>query len=362
MEGVSGFRKYIAVLLLQTIVLFALLAFAVFAIWILPSYGIEAGAVSFFGFLFAALSLNAVLAGMWFMLADLTETLWSIRAAQRVKQWLLKSLLIGGAVSLLAIAWLAVAFSSEPAMAISQPWFRLIFTAVLVFAAGLPFLASSLLTAGALKHFAGMRRGLKAMSQSIDIDDDDKLKRIAISVKSELGLNATDIRPGPKGFYVTGLTSKPWHERDEFPWVSAFDDAFDDILNEAEDVLKTALENLEPYSYPGIDESGWRRFSFVEDRRENVENLARCPATAQALKATPGYPLFRDAMFSILEPGAAIKAHRDQTNLFLTMHFGLKTPGDGFLEVAGIRRQWQSGKSLFFDSSYQHRAINRYCL
>jgi len=171
-------------------------------------------------------------------------------------------------------------------------------------------------------------------------------------------MNATSIRPDPKGFFIAGLSSKPWREREEFPWVSAFDAAFGDILDEAEDVLKTALENLEPYSYPGIDESGWRRFSFVEDRRENAENLARCPATAKALKATPGYPFFRDAMFSILEPGAVIKAHRDQSNLFLTMHFGLKTPSDGFMEVAGIRRQWQPGRPLFFDSSYQHRAIN----
>lgn len=63
-------------------------------------------------------------------------------------------------------------------------------------------------------------------------------------------------------------------------------------------------------------------------------------------------------MFSILEGGGVIHPHRDVSNVFLTMHLPLIAPGDGFIEVGGLRREWRRGEALIFDSSYQHQAQN----
>jgi len=138
----------------------------------------------------------------------------------------------------------------------------------------------------------------------------------------------------------------------------AFEQNADAIRAEAEAVLKLHAGKISIYNYPGLEGDMWKAFKLVARHEPYEDNLAACPVTAKLLKSVPGYPVFRDAMFSILEPGGVITPHRDVGNIYLTAHLGLRVPPGGFIEVAGERRLWRENEFAVFDSSYEHRAVN----
>jgi aspartate beta-hydroxylase len=76
------------------------------------------------------------------------------------------------------------------------------------------------------------------------------------------------------------------------------------------------------------------------------------------LKLLPGNLYFREAIFSILGPGAKILPHRDFSNVYLTYQLGLSIPPQCAICVGGEERTWKEGKSLIFDTSYEHEAWN----
>lgn len=352
--NLGGLKKFLRILVVQDAILLLLAAIGVIVFWsfpagITPPY-LQSSALIFFSAFCAA----ALLLGAWAIIADLAEGLWSIRAEARVRNWLVASLRAALVLSLLGLLW--VAFEGRKP-SIPYPLAQGASTLALLLAVGLPLAASALLTAGAFRHLAQTRKTNEAMLQSVR-SSDASLSRIEASIQSNADATATTARPHPKGFFIAGLASKPWHESEEFPWAANFEKAFPEILAEAKAALGETFDKLEHYHYPGIDTDRWKIYSFVADRREDEEHLKACPTTAAALREVPGYPFFRDAMFSILEPGGVIRPHRDHSNLFLTMHFGLQIPKEGFMEVAGMQRPWEAGRGLFFDSSYEHQAVN----
>lgn len=357
MYSIADVRKYISVLLIQDIVLFLTLTMGAYVLWFGNAGQPLANPWLKAEIFFAVLFITVLLLAVWNVLVNLTEGLWSIRAESRVRRWLIVSLRVGAVFSLAGLVLIGWRQAFGPNSAATITTSPMVLSIILILAAAVPLAASSLLTAGLIKHFIGVRKNNEKMLDSLK-DKNAELERLNVSILSNANQVSTSARPHPKGFYVAGMSSKPWHESEEYAWAKNFEDSFEDILKEAKAVLGESLEKLEHYHYPGIDTGRWRIFSFVADRTENPENLAQCPATAKALKSIPGYPFFRDAMFSILEPGGVIKPHRDDSNLFLTMHFGLLTPGDGFMEVAGMRRPWVAGKGIFFDSAYEHQAVN----
>ncbi|MFZ5618064.1 MAG: aspartyl/asparaginyl beta-hydroxylase domain-containing protein [Pseudomonadota bacterium] len=352
--NIGGLKKFLRILVIQDAVLLAIAAIGVFVFWSfgagMTSSYLQSSALVFL----SAFCTAALLLGAWGIFVEITEGVWSIRAEARVRAWLIASLRAALVFSLLGLLWVVLE-TRAPAIPFSLA--QTASTLALLAAIGLPLAASTLLTAGAFRHLVQTRRTSAALLQSVS-SRDPSLARIEASVQSNAGATATTARPHPKGFFIAGLASKPWHESAEFPWAANFEREFPRILAEAKAALGETFDKLEHYHYPGIDTDRWKIYSFIADRREDADHLKACPATAAALREIPGYPFFRDAMFSILEPGGVIRPHRDHSNLFLTMHFGLQIPKDGFMEVAGMRRPWQAGRGLFFDSAYEHQAVN----
>ena len=185
-----------------------------------------------------------------------------------------------------------------------------------------------------------------------------ELVRARASIMSEHGESATTVRPNPQGFTFAGLTSKPWHDAADFPWVRAFEDSVENIAREFLALDRSNRDTIHPYRYAGLEGEFWQSFQFVTRHRELASNTALCPKTTELLRSIPHYPAFRDAMFSILDGNSAIAPHRDVSNVFLTMHLPLIAPGNGFMEVGGLRREWRRGEAMIFDSSYHHQAQN----
>jgi hypothetical protein len=184
-----------------------------------------------------------------------------------------------------------------------------------------------------------------------------QLERVTLTCNADTHLLPDNVLPSPKGRPLFLLASKPWYEAADFPWVLELERNFRDILAEALSVLNNR-QDFGAYDYPGVNQGGWKSFSFVSQGKENVQNLARCPKTAAALQRVPRYPHFRDAMLSLLEPRRDIPPHQDYHNVHLTCHLGLRVPKDTGIRVAGIERPWKEGKCLVFDSSYTHTAWN----
>jgi aspartyl/asparaginyl beta-hydroxylase len=87
--------------------------------------------------------------------------------------------------------------------------------------------------------------------------------------------------------------------------------------------------------------------------------LRHFPKTAELLEQVPHCGNALGAVFfSILEPKTTIKPHCGPTNTRLRYHLGLNTPPGCWLEVAGQKTSWQSGKCLRFDDSFRHSVGN----
>lgn len=170
---------------------------------------------------------------------------------------------------------------------------------------------------------------------------------------------------------LVGLTSKPWHDTRDLPWVAALESQFEAIRAEALEVLTAERRSgqalsgsgggagLLEHHYPGVGARGWESFRFIVAGQEIEANCTRCPRTAQALKQLPRYPQFVESMFSVLGPGGRIASHRDILNVWLTCHLPLVVPAGCGLRVGGIAREWKEGEVLLFDASYEHEAWNR---
>jgi len=177
-------------------------------------------------------------------------------------------------------------------------------------------------------------------------------------------------RPSPSFLYFPQLPAQEFHDRAEFPWLDALEAATNDIRGELMDVLADGQAGLEPYVADKFPHARWRELN--NSRRWGVfylwkagvpvaENLARCPKTAQALKAWPQCDLLRTgptAVFSILDAKTRIPPHVGVNNARLIVHLPLVVPpGCGF-RVGGETRSWEPGKAFVFDDTIEHEAWN----
>jgi aspartyl/asparaginyl beta-hydroxylase (cupin superfamily) len=346
MDGLVGFKQIFSFLVAQAVLLVACAAYLSY-VAINHSDRLDLAVASAFTLVFSACSL-LVLRYAWPIGTSGVELFWGTSIKLHVERLMQPALALGAIAMLLAAAEF-VAFGDTFLTRVS----------VLALAAGAiaaPLAISVLLMVSASRRLRAYRRSLEIMTENLQ--SGPAPVRAGVSVNSEAGLTDTTVRPSPQGFTFAGLTSKPWHEAQDFPWIKAFEQAVDEINAEFEALAKIHGEDFQTYKYAGLHGDYWQSFQFVTRHRVIPENLALCPKTAALLKSIPHYPSFRDAMFSILAGGGVIQPHRDVSNVFLTMHLPLITTGKGSIEVGGLRREWRRGEAMIFDSSYQHKAQN----
>lgn len=179
-------------------------------------------------------------------------------------------------------------------------------------------------------------------------------------------------RQQPTFMYFPNLPVIEFFDRDLFPWLDTLEAATDDIRAELLQVLAEDSASLQPYislpetsplkQFRELNHS--RRWSVYYLWREGTavtRNLARCPRTAEALKAWPGCDVpgySPSAVFSILDAKTRIPPHTGVSNTRLIAHLPLIVPpGCGF-RVGAERREWQPGKAFVFDDTIEHEAWN----
>jgi len=180
-----------------------------------------------------------------------------------------------------------------------------------------------------------------------------------------------DPRQKPSMLYFPGLPAAPWHSRDDFPWLEAFERETPAIREELLAVMPRAEHSERVFVSSEAERLGlaggagapsWNGFYFWRHGARRDANHALCPRTSTALEALPLVHIRGNApevMFSVLTPGTHILPHRGATNTRVVCHLPLVVPEDCALVVGGEARAWHEGEAVAFDDTYEHEAWNR---
>ncbi len=186
--------------------------------------------------------------------------------------------------------------------------------------------------------------------------------------------NIPDSRQQPKFLYFADVPSQPYYPRERFPWLDALEDATATVRAELDAVLCRQQE-LEAFLGPqspqdaqemlrsfGSQQAAWDAYFFYRHGTRYDAHCASCPATAALLDALPLVRIRDHApetLFSVLRPGTHILPHRGVTNTRLVTHLPLIVPADCALRVGGEIHEWQTGRCVTFDDTFEHEAWNR---
>ncbi len=148
-----------------------------------------------------------------------------------------------------------------------------------------------------------------------------------------------------------------------FPWAAGVEREWRVIRGELDRVLlrKADLPNVQEITADAAvlsRDAGWKIFPLIAYGLRSQPNIDLCPQTWRIIQAIPG---LTTAMFSILEPGKRIPAHRGPYNGVLRLHLGLIVPEPRerlAIRVGPEQHHWQEGHALIFDDAYEHEASN----
>lgn len=171
---------------------------------------------------------------------------------------------------------------------------------------------------------------------------------------------------------VPRLPAQPFFRREMFDWVPRFEQYTDVIRDEMLAALGDAGDDFKPYVQyqPGEPVNQWAElnhsrqwtsFHLYQAGKPVEANLARCPGTAEALRAVDAVHLAGtcpNAMFSVLAPKAHIPPHHGESNARLVAHLPLVVPEGCLFRVGYDARRWNEGEVIVFDDTIEHEAWN----
>ncbi|HEU4517194.1 MAG TPA: aspartyl/asparaginyl beta-hydroxylase domain-containing protein [Steroidobacteraceae bacterium] len=179
-------------------------------------------------------------------------------------------------------------------------------------------------------------------------------------------------RQEPMEYGYPGLPDIEFYERDEFPWLAAFESATPAIQGELARILVEDEAGFSPYiqyddhlpldQWRELNKSPrWSAFHFYDKGREIAERCARAPATMEAVRRLPQAQVelrSPTAMFSVLKPRTRIPPHTGIANFRLVVHLPLVLPAGCGFRVGGETREWRIGEAWVFDDTIEHEAWN----
>ncbi len=159
------------------------------------------------------------------------------------------------------------------------------------------------------------------------------------------------------------LPDTPVYENRQFPWVAEVEAEWGRVRAELDEVMK--FRDQMPSFQDIVKEVGliqkddqWKTFFLTGIGMDCEENARRCPETMRILRKIPG---IKTAFFSILSPHKHIPPHRGPYVGVLRMHLGLLVPEPREkvrIRIADRIRNWEEGKCLIFDDTYNHEVWN----
>jgi aspartyl/asparaginyl beta-hydroxylase (cupin superfamily) len=161
----------------------------------------------------------------------------------------------------------------------------------------------------------------------------------------------------PRSSYLPGLRARPIYDAGEIAWTARLEAAYPEIKREALALLEATA--LQPHPQRLADAGSWLTSYFYVQGEELEATHKACPATSSVLKSCFPLGLGEQVFFSVLSGGAHIRPHCGPWNTRLTCHLGLVVPDGASMRVGTEIVQWQEGKCLVFDDSFEHEVWNR---
>ncbi|KAL0851322.1 hypothetical protein ABMA28_007144 [Loxostege sticticalis] len=164
------------------------------------------------------------------------------------------------------------------------------------------------------------------------------------------------LSPSQRSLYnVPRLKGSPWWNIEDTPYLrlaKALEKSWKEILKEGE-----AAKALYEQEKEGLKERGeWSQLDLFVRGQEIPDRCKRAPVTCAIVKSEPAAAGCRrgQVKFSAMAAGTHVRAHVGPTNCRLRMHLGLSNTKDTYIRVDKEIRQWQPGKVLLFDDSFEH--------
>lgn len=155
-----------------------------------------------------------------------------------------------------------------------------------------------------------------------------------------------------------GLRNRPFRDAGELAGVTLLEQHFEMIRDEWAALNDSAYLRYSPASMHSL----WLVYLLRYMGVRQPPHGPQCPGTQALLSSLPGlcldYP-WGDALFSVHASDAHLRAHCSVDNLRVRCHLALQVPPGCSIRVGQETRQWEEGKALVFEDSFEHEVWNR---
>ena len=221
-------------------------------------------------------------------------------------------------------------------------------------------------------HVAAAAARLAAAAAEAEAALDAREKRRFERFQSNALRRTRPYHSEPTHFHYPGLAEREFHDREDFPWLAALEEATDALRGDFERVMAAERAELVAYiQYPDDvplrqwaelnRNRAWTAIHLVQNGVTIEANARHCPAAMALLGQLDQPDIPRrgpNAMFSLLAPGAHIPPHTGVANTRLVCHLALIVPPGCWFRVGAETRDWEEGKAWVFDDTIEHEAMN----
>ncbi|SES26888.1 aspartate beta-hydroxylase [Lentzea xinjiangensis] len=163
--------------------------------------------------------------------------------------------------------------------------------------------------------------------------------------------------------HIPGLSAQPLHDPAEFWFTSYLEESYPQIRAEIEQVLDTPLDPVAPSTNDAglIRRGAWKQAHLFRDGRWQNRVSERFPITTAILERIPDVTVLSPGVITVsrVTPDTHIMPHCGPTNGLLRIHLPIKIPAGVSIRVADQVLQWEEGKCLVFDDSFEHEVWHR---
>lgn len=160
----------------------------------------------------------------------------------------------------------------------------------------------------------------------------------------------------PVSRFVKGLTSKPWYDTKEYPFIAVLEAGYADIKAELLYNLENRLhlftgemENLHvggEWTELRMKSSGYGLTEHTKHFENTMRHIRNCGQDFTSIK------------FSAIQPGTHIRTHTGPSNERLRLHLTLIHDGGAKIRVGKDWHTWEEGKMIMFDDSWEHEVLH----
>ncbi|EGM76575.1 aspartyl/asparaginyl beta-hydroxylase-like dioxygenase [Rheinheimera sp. A13L] len=166
-------------------------------------------------------------------------------------------------------------------------------------------------------------------------------------------------------YIMKGLSTTPWLDIENMcelkPLVQRLEAVAPAIKEEVREAVRQKSSTLVNYEHYLGAQKDWSALYLYRNEKPKPEVQQVVPVTWDVFQneLRDWHCPLLEVHFSLLHPGAEIKPHSDLWNFTLNLQLAVDIPEAGCeITVANEPRNWQEGKCLIFDYSYEHHAHN----